>query len=77
MFYEEEILSVPLAVKIKHEKLKEPDDSDPFDDKDLDEAEGFLTDQYSDVIAKETEKEEESIIEKLKKNLDNEALTND
>ncbi|CAG8657620.1 2126_t:CDS:2, partial [Cetraspora pellucida] len=105
MFYEGEIPPAPLAVKMEYEELKEPDDSDPFDDfefddEDLDEAEGFLTDQCSElelydnpwldhespavylsgvegVPVEETEREEESVIDKLKKNLDDEALTND
>ncbi|CAG8508679.1 4963_t:CDS:2 [Cetraspora pellucida] len=86
-------------------QCQESDDSDPFDDfefddEDLDEVAGFLTDQCSElelynnlwldhesptvymsgvegVPVEKTEREEESVIDKLKKNLDNEALTND
>ncbi|CAG8483062.1 15263_t:CDS:2 [Cetraspora pellucida] len=34
---------------IEPEKLEEPEDQNLFDNKDLDKAEGFLTDQYSEL----------------------------
>ncbi|CAG8481143.1 8925_t:CDS:2 [Cetraspora pellucida] len=104
MFYKVKILPAPLAVKVKSEKFQKLDYQDPFDnfefdDKDLDEAKGFLNDQCSElelydnlwlnyksfavylsgvkgVSVEETEGEEKSVIHKLKKNLDDEALIN-
>ncbi|CAG8737225.1 21178_t:CDS:2 [Cetraspora pellucida] len=79
MFYEEEISLALLAIKVKSEKLQKPDDEDlfdnfKFDDKNLDKPDKFLTDQYSKLEL--TEEKEESVIKKLKKNLNNEAIMN-
>ncbi|CAG8538639.1 11445_t:CDS:2, partial [Cetraspora pellucida] len=85
MFYEGKILPAPLAIKEKPEKLKKPDDEDPFDDfefndENLDELDHESPAVYlSGVKSVPVEKTEgeESIIRKLKKNLNNEALMND
>ncbi|CAG8716408.1 15144_t:CDS:2 [Cetraspora pellucida] len=60
MFYKEEILSAPLAIKEESKKLKKPDNENPFDDfefndKDLNKVKIFLIDQYS-VSVEETKK---------------------
>ncbi|CAG8715249.1 3444_t:CDS:2 [Cetraspora pellucida] len=49
-----EILPAPLAIKVEPKKLQKTDNENPFDnfkfdDEDLDKAEGFLTNQCSDL----------------------------
>ncbi|CAG8636078.1 1395_t:CDS:2 [Cetraspora pellucida] len=82
-FYKRKILLALLVIKKKSEKLKKPDNEDlfdnfKFDNEDLNEVESsavYLSGVES-VSVKKTKEEEESIIKKLKKNLNNEALTN-